>query len=362
MLRSKGFFVALALALLALAGAGAWLAFLPNTSGSDPHRGVRLPPGTTFEAAIDSLESSGGLASATSMRLFGRLTGWGDQVKTGHYVIAPGMSNWAMLDKIRKGLQDPIRITIPAGSRPQTVAGTLARQLGADSTEILAAFSDEALARELGTDTAHLFGRMRANTYDILWTTDARRAITRIHAWYERFWTDERRARAEQLGLTPDEVLTLASIVEWEARLPEERPRVAGVYLNRLLGRTPAGRMRLQADPTVQYALMQADGQPMRRLFLRDYQFPSPYNTYLIDGLPPGPITNPSESSIDAVLNDEGHDYLFFVANGTGGHTFTRTLAEHNRAAAEWSRWLSEQVRIREERERAAAQAAPATN
>ena len=109
--------------------------------------------------------------------------------------------------------------------------------------------------------------------------------------------------------------------------------------------------MRLQADPTVQYALMQDDGGPMRRLLFRDYQFPSPYNTYLRDGLPPGPITNPSESSIDAVLNAEDHDFLYFVADGSGQHRFSRTVGEHNRAAAEWRTFLSEQTRIRRQRE-----------
>src|SRR5690606_24584631 len=191
-------------------------------------------------------------------------------------------------------------------------------------------------------------------TFEMYWTHDAREALRRIHNRYERFWTDAREAKAEALGLTPDEVLTMASIVEWEARRPEERARIAGVYLNRLLGRTPAGRMRLQADPTVQYALMDADGGPMRRLMRTDYGFPHPYNTYLIDGLPPGPITNPSESTLDAVLDNEAHEYLYFVAapGGDGRHRFSRTAAEHNRAAAEWSAWLSEQYRLRNAAER----------
>jgi UPF0755 protein len=336
-------------------GAGLWLAFGPNTAAYDEPRGVRLPPGTAFDAALDSLERAGVLGSASTLPLFGGLPGWGDQVKTGHYLIPAGASNWAMLDKIRKGLQDPIRITI----RPGLTAGGLGRvlrtQLGVDSAEVVAALEDPGLAEQLGTDPAHLLGRMRANTYDILWTTDARRAVTRIHGWYERLWTPARVAKAEALGLTPDEVVTMASIVEWEAQKPEERARIAGVYLNRLLGRTPAGRMRLQADPTVQFALMARDGGPMRRLMLRDYQTPHPYNTYLIDGLPPAAITNPADETIDAVLDNERHDYLFFVADGTGGHTFTRTGAEHAAAARRWSAFITEQTRLRDARERARA-------
>jgi len=145
-------------------------------------------------------------------------------------------------------------------------------------------------------------------------------------------------------------VTTLASIVEWEAQQADERPTIAGVYLNRLLGRTSAGTMRLQADPTVQYALMQTDGGPMRRLFTRDYNTPHPYNTYLIEGLPPGPINNPSDGSIDAVLDAEEHDFLYFVANVTGGHTFSRSLGEHMSAAREWSAFISEQTRIAAQR------------
>ena len=339
---------------LAVGAAGAWVAFGPNTPSFEDARGVRLP-GRSFEAAADSLEAAGLLGSRASFELFGALTGWDEQVKPGHYRFEAGASNWDLLDKIRKGLEDPVLVTIPPGTRPAVIAAVLRRDLATDSAAVVDALRDPALAAELGTDTLHLFARMRPNTFDIYWTTDAAEAVRRIHRWYERFWTDAREAKAEALGLTPDEVLTMASIVEWEARVPEERARIAGVYLNRLLGRTAAGRMRLQADPTVQYALMKADGGPMRRLLLSDYRFPSPYNTYLIDGLPPGPLNNPSESSIDAVLNAETHDYLFFVAEpgGSGRHRFSRTGAEHAQAAAAWSRWLSEQYRLRREQESA---------
>lgn len=354
--------VLLVLVALALIGAGvvAWLAFLPNTADADAPYSVKIPAGTSFEVALDTLESVGALRSRNSMRLFGDLTGWGEQVKTGHYYIEPGMSNWAVLDKIRKGLQDPIRITIPPGSRPERTARVLRNQLGTDSAAVATLLRDPAFADSLGTDVAHLHGRMLAETFDMYWTDDAETAIRRIHDRYERFWTPERRARAEELGLTPDEVVTVASIVEWEARKPEERRRIAGVYLNRLLGLTSSGTMRLQADPTVQFALMEEGGEPrMRRLLFRDYTFPSAYNTYRIDGLPPGPITNPSDGTIDAVLNFEDHDYLFFVADGTGGHDFSRTVSEHNAKARRWSQWLSEQVRQRRAREAAAPNVTP---
>ncbi|MEO0742562.1 MAG: endolytic transglycosylase MltG [Bacteroidota bacterium] len=324
--------------VLGLAGGGAawWLGFSPNTPAFEDARSVMVPRGSDFDALVDSLNSADLLANAGTFRLFGDLTGWADQVKPGYYTFETGATNWALLDKIRKGLVDPIRVTVPPGVRPGVLAAVLRRDLAIDSTEFRQALRNTDLAAELGTDTTHLFGRMRANTFDIYWTQDAAEVVRRIHTWYERFWTDEREAKAQALGLTPDEVVTIASIVEWEARLPEERPRVAGVYLNRLLGRTSAGRMPLQADPTVQYALMQQDGGRMRRLLFADYALDHPYNTYKYAGLPPGPINNPSESSIDGVLDNEEHAYLYFVADGSGAHVFSRTLREHNRAADEY--------------------------
>lgn len=348
------------LGLVGLIGAGVvgWFAFLPNVQSADKPFSVRLPQGTTFDAALDSLESAGAVRSMTSLKTFGALTGWGDQVKPGHYFIEPGMGNWAMLDKIRKGLQDPIQITIPGGLTPERFGRVLQRVLGTDSSEVVAALADPALAEQLGTTTAQLLGHMRANTYEILWTTDARRAISRIHEWHERYWTPEKVAKAKALGMTPDQVIAMASIVQWEAQQPEERKRVAGVYMNRYLGRTAAGKMRLQADPTVQYALMDLGEPGMRRLLFRDYDTPHPYNTYQIDGLPPGPINNPEDDTIEAVLDFEKHDFLYFVADGSGGHDFSRTAAEHSAKARRWSQWLSEQVAIRRARERAAADSA----
>ena len=351
----------LAVVVLGLIGAAAvgWLAFFPNTVGDEP-AGIRLPADVTFASMLDSLESAGALGSRASLEAFGQATGWADQVKTGYYVVEPGMSNWAVLDKIRKGLQDDFRITIPGGLTPERFGRVMERQLGTDSAAVVAALGDPGLAEQLGTTPTRLFGRMRANTYDVRWTDDARRAVTRVKEKSDQFWTDERVAQAEALGLTPDEVIALASIVQWEAQKPEERPTIAGVYLNRLLGRTPAGRMRLQADPTVQYALMESDGGPMRRLLFKDYGFPHPYNTYQIDGLPPGPINNPSDDAIEAVLAGGEGDYLYFVADGTGGHDFSRTVQEHNAKARRWSAWLSEQVRIKRQREAAAQSAASA--
>ncbi len=336
--------VAVLLALVA-GGVGYWLLYAPNTPDYEGFRGVKLPAGASFEQAADSLEAAGLLASRTSFEVVGGATPWGRQLKPGYYRFEAGASNAEMFDKIRKGRQDPVRVTVPPGTRPGVLAAVLRRDLDTDSAAFVEALRDPELAAEFGTDPAHLFGYMRPNSFDIYWTTDAEGVVRRLKREWEAFWTDEMQRQADALGLSKDEVLTLASIVEWEARDRAERPRIAGVYLNRLLGRTRSGRMRLQADPTVQYALMQADDGRMRRLLFADYRFDSPYNTYQVDGLPPGPINNPSESSIRAVLDAEDHDYLYFVARGDGTHTFSRTLREHNNAAAAYRALMRERRR-----------------
>ena len=339
-----------AVLVLGLAGAAAVyaVAFAPNTPAFDEgetFRGVKIPPGTGFSATADSLVNAGIIADADRFKAFGGVTGWGRQVKPGYYRFEAGASNWDVLDKIRKGLQDLVRFTVPPGTRPAVIAAVWRRDFGMDSAAVHQAFLDDSLAAALGTDTQHLFGRMRPNSYDAYWTTDPVPVIRKVNGYMDQFFDqDGRRAKAEALGLSMDEVITLASIVEWEARQPEERPRIAGVYLNRLLGKN-GQRMRLQADPTVQYALMQAEGGRMRRLLKVDYLFPSPYNTYQIDGLPPGPINNPSESSIDAVLNPEDHDFFFFVADGSGLHHFSRTYQEHNAAAERYYAIMRERRR-----------------
>lgn len=322
-------------------GIGAWLMYAPNTPNFEDGRSVKIPRGASFEQATDSLDARGILRSRTYFTWVARATGWGDQIKAGHYVIEAGASNYDLLSKLRRGLQEPIRLIIPPGSRPEVVAAVVGRDMGDfEKEDLLAALRDPALAAELGTDTTHLFSYLLPDTYNFYWLTDERTVIRRIKEYFDDYWTPERQQQAEALGLDVEDVLNLAAIVEWESHHEPERPRVAGVYLNRLNTRG----WRLEADPTVQYAVLEREGRK-RRLFNVDYGIVHPYNTYLIDGLPPGPVTNPSRSSIDAVLNAEDHDYMFFVAKGDGSHTFSRTLGEHTRAAREFHQLMRERRR-----------------
>ncbi len=328
--------------LLAAGGTGAWMIFGPNTPEYAEARSVTIPEDASFGAVADSLVERGILASRTTFVLVGRATGWGGQIKSGHYSFEAGASNYDLLDALRRGLQTPIQLTIPPGSRPEVVASVLARDMAFDAADVRAALRDTALAAALNTDTTHLFGYMLPETYSHYWGASPETVIRRAKQAFDRFYAPLAPA-ADSLDLSKPDVASLAAIVEWEAYFDREKPRIAGVYLNRLdIG------MPLQADPTIQYAVLQRGGAK-RRLLFEDYNLDHPYNTYTYRGLPPGPITNPSKSSLRAVVHAEAHNYLYFVADGEGGHTFSRTHREHVNAANEYRERMRE--RRREQRQ-----------
>ena len=318
-------------------GIGGTAVFGPNTNPYDAPRSVFLPQGASLDAAIDSLDRANVLASTATFRLVAEATGWGQQIKSGHYRIAPHSSNYHLLDKLRRGLQDPVRLTIPPGRRTDALAETMGKRLKRGPEAFRAALRDTSLARELDTVPSRLFGYMLPETYEFYWQTSPESVVRRVKQAFDRFYERELAAGADSLGLTKQEVVTLASIVEQEALFDAEKARIAGVYLNRLKRGWP-----LQADPTVQYALVDAGKQRVTRVLYKHLEIDHPYNTYQIQGLPPGPITNPSPSSLRAAAGPERHEYLYFAADGSGGHAFSRTLREHNRAAQKYQRMLDE--------------------
>ena len=323
----------------ALAGLGYWIVYGDNTPDYAGTRSVKLPPEASFEVIVDSLSNAGILKRADTFSLMADVTGWGEQLKPGHYVIESGVSNYDLLDTIRKGLQTPVKLTIPPGSRPDVVAAAVAKQMYFEPGDFLTALNDSALAAELQTDTLHLFSYMLPETYFVYWLSDARSVVKKIKGEFDAFFIEPMHNEIAKANLTVEDVLSIASIVEWETNHDEEKPEIAGVYLNRL-----NQRWRLDADPTVQYALLQIEGK-RRRLFFADYKIDHPYNTYTYRGLPPGPVTNPSPSSIQAVVYPKEHNFMFFVANGDGSHTFTRTLSEHRRASRAFHNLMRERRR-----------------
>lgn len=269
-----------------------------------------------------------------------QLLGW-RKFKEGNYLLDGGLSYQSFLRKLALGSQDPVNVVILPGITQERFSASVARSLAVDSAEINMVFYDESFLDEVGLSKEELFGRMLPETYSMYWTSTPKEVIRRILREFEKNVVEPYADSAAAQGKTIHDILTMASIVEWEAKLENEKPVIAGLYWNRI-----DKRMRLEADPTVNFALGER-----RRLLFEDYKFEHPYNTYLKYGLPPGPITNPSLSTITASMKPEQHNYLYMVANPEGGHTFSRTFEEHQRASDVWRKWLREQYRIARQRE-----------
>lgn len=288
---------------------------------------------TDYRGVVDSLRPS--LRHRAAFDAYARRIRLAETFKPGHYVLRPGMSVIEVARMLKLGLQTPVRVTINNVRTPPQLAGKLARQLDADSASLAAALTSGRIAAEAGFDSVTLFSMFIPDTYEFYWTVSPEELVRRMKREYDRFWTEERDAKRRRSGLSRLEVMTLASIVYEETRKTDEMPLIAGVYINRLRRGIP-----LQADPTVKYA-MQDFG--LRRILHRHLKFPSPYNTYVNKGLPPSPICMPGRNAIDAVLDFEEHDYIFFCARPTfdGYHNFARTLREHNANARAYAKELN---------------------
>ena len=296
---------------------------------SDPYVGPR----SGFAGVEVSLSPP--LKYRAAFRLYARRLDLEHTFKPGHYVLRPGMNVVEVARMLKLGLQTPVRISVNNVRTSAQLARKLARQIDADSASMMRALTSKELAAEVGFDSLTLFSMFIPDTYEVWWTITPEDFVRRMKREYDRFWTGERDARRARSGLSRLGVMTLASIVYEETRKTDEMPRIAGVYVNRLRRGIP-----LQADPTIKYA-MQDFG--LRRILYRHLKYPSPYNTYINKGLPPSPICMPGKDAIDAVLNFEEHDYLYFCARPTfdGYHNFARTLREHNANARAYSAELN---------------------
>jgi len=298
-------------------------------SNTAPER-VTLPPGTSFATLTDSLTAHRVIGSPHWFKLLARIRGVDRSVQAGIYEFGPGMSAGDVLDVLARGKAAAQRFTVPEGLTLDDVAELAEERVGIPADSFVAAARDSALAREtLGFPARSFEGFLRPETYTLPLALDARSLVRVMAQGFQSEWKPAWNARLDTLGMTQLQLVTFASIVEGEARVDEERETIAGVYHNRLrIG------MALQADPTVQYAIALKTGKRKPRLLVKDYQFPSPYNTYLNPGLPPGPVNSPSLRSIEASLYPAKVPYLYFVAGTEGRHVFSRTYGEHLRAIA----------------------------
>ncbi|MEE8062477.1 MAG: endolytic transglycosylase MltG [Gemmatimonadales bacterium] len=289
-----------------------------------PAERLTIPPGANFTAVTDTLLAHGLVRHRRWFTLVARVRGLDRAVQAGTYDIQPGSSASHILTMLAEGREAMERITIREGLTTLDLAAIMGDRLALSAEEFSDAARDTLLVRRYSPTATSLEGYLFPETYTLPAGVEAARVVTLMAEEFERHWRPEWNSRLDTLGWSRDQVLALASIVEGEAQVGSERATISGVYHNRLrLG------MRLQADPTVQYAIQQATGQRKPRLLLRDYEIPSPYNTYLIDGLPPGPVSSPGLPSIEAALYPADVPWLYFVADSTGHHVFTRTYGEH---------------------------------
>jgi UPF0755 protein len=298
-----------------------------------------IPSNPSYDEVLALITYSGALKDVKAFDRVARRKGYDRHTRGGRYLLREGMSNNDLVNKLRGGYQTAVKVTFNNIRTVDTLAGLLARGLEPDSIAFLEAFRNDSLLSTMGLSRETLLACIIPNTYEMWWTTTPEAFLKRMKQENRKFWNDERRQKAEAIGLTPDEVATLASIVDEETIKRDEKPRVAGLYLNRLkIG------MRLQADPTIKFVL---GDFTVNRILTKDLEIDSPYNTYLYAGLPPGPIRMPSVAGIEAVLDFEAHDYLYMCAREdfTGYHRFARTLQQHNVNAAKYRRALR-QMRI----------------
>ncbi|MFH2144131.1 MAG: endolytic transglycosylase MltG [Bacteroidota bacterium] len=285
---------------------------------------LKIPTGSNYDDVLNILEQNNLLINKESFGWVAEQKKYFDKVKPGRYKIKNQMSNNALVNILRSGEQEPVNVVFHLIRSKEQLAGKVAEYIECDSVELNHLFKDPQVAEKYGFNQVTFFTMFIPNSYEFYWNTSGNEFIERMAKEYKYFWTDNRRSKAKDLGLSQSEVSILASIVQEETIKIDEMPKVAGVYINRL-----KKGMFLQADPTVKFAL---GDYTIKRVLKKHLEIDSKYNTYKYAGLPPGPISLPTTISINAVLNYYKSDYLFFCAKEdfSGYHNFAKTLNQHN--------------------------------
>ena len=295
--------------------------FGPNVT--DNHEYLYINTGSGFTDVYRTIREQEMVKDTTSFLWTAQNMEYPGKVKPGRYRLEKGMSNRKLINMLKAGNQEPVKIAFQNVRLKQTLAGMLDKRLETDSASIMNLLDSVSYVDKLGFDTNSVYVMFIPNSYEIYWNTSAEKLIDRMHQEYQKFWTDDRKFAAKNIALSPIQVSVLASIVDAEALHDQEMPAIAGLYMNRY-----KSGMRLEADPTVIYA---NNDFGIRRVLNKHLRKESPYNTYLNNGLPPGPIAMPSIKAIDAVLNYSKHDYIYMCAKEdfSGYHAFASTLQEH---------------------------------
>lgn len=297
-----------------------------------------IPNGSDMNTVMDSLSTNQLLNNLNDFELTAKLMKYGDKsVKPGRYDLTGLVSNRSVISKLRIGDQDPIDIIVNGGRTIDKVIDNIANQMTFSSDDLRNVLLSPENLTSWDADIQTIISKIPPDTYEMYWNASPNELIKRLRKEYQNYWNTDRLAQASAKGLSPDQVMTLASIVEKETNQVEEYSVIAGVYLNRL-----KRGMLLQADPTVVFANGDFN---IRRVLNKHLRKDSPYNTYMYAGLPPGPICLPSKGAINGVLNPQKHQLLYFCAqpNYSGKHDFSKNLKQHNKYANIYRRWLSSQ-------------------
>lgn len=330
----------LLIVVLAISGSRLMRLESENAVTAEREYEIYLADPIELEELSDIFADSGIVQDTAELKWAARLLGW-NRFSNGHYKIEGNYSYDSLLSKMARGIQDPVTVTLIPGSTEERLAARMIHTFQFDSLAFYNTLNDSSFIEELEIERKDLLGRLFPDTYSLYWTATPETVIKRIISEFKNSAVEPNKEALERVGKTIDEIVTLASIIEWEATRDEEKRKISGLYWNRL-----NRGMRLQADPTVNFVVKER-----RRLLYEDYEIDHPYNTYMNRGLPPGPITNPSLSSIEAALNPASHDYLYMVASPEGTHVFSETFEEHKRESAKWRKWIREQYREKRRRE-----------
>ena len=335
--------ISIAIIVIILVCGGLWAyqkyqeIYQPNVSlGEKQTTYFYIPTGSTIENVANLLYEKNFILNRSSFEWVAERKNYKKHIKPGKYLLRAGMNNNDLVDLLRSGKQEPLKITFNYVRTVEQIAGKVGNQIEADSLAIITLFNDSSYLKKIGMSRATVLTLFLPNTYEFYWNTSAEQFAERMTKEYKKFWNEERKTKAKRIGLSQSEVSTLASIVQAEQSIHNlEKPIIAGLYINRI-----KRGMKLESDPTLVYA---CGDFSIRRVLNIHKEINSPYNTYLNYGLPPGPINIPEISSVDAVLNYKKNDYIFMCAkpDSSGFHNFSETLRQHTAFAKQFHKSLN---------------------
>jgi len=313
--------------------------FSDNTKFEEKELYIHVPTGANYEDVKKIISPY--IKNMDRFEMVADKRSYPENVKPGRFLFTKGMNSYELVRTLR--LNVPVNLAFNNQERIENLAERVGSQIEADSLSLLTSFKDSIFLKENGFTEENVLVMFIPNTYEIYWNTSAEKFRDKMIKEYRNFWNKERTEKAAKQGLTPVEATILASIVHKESVKKDERPRIAGVYLNRMKLQMP-----LQADPTVIFAIKKKTNdfnQVIKRVFYNDLTMTSPYNTYVNIGLPPGPIAMPDITALEAVLNPEQNNFIYFCASVDrfGYHEFAATLEEHNKNAKKYSDWINSQ-------------------